>query len=397
MRRGILCLLALAANAHADWTFAPALRVTTATTKVFHHLESAGSKNIAVNDTRVAVIWEDNRSGAPQIYVAFKAPSANTFGGEQRLSNGGEAYEPAIVALAQGRFAYAWQQDSAIHLRIGDSNSGGEDSVLSTNGQQATLATRDGRQVYVAWSEGKENTRRIRWTRFNVDACGVARIEPARTLAAGASGDQLYPALAISSRGHAYLLWEDRRAGHTRLWASDARDGVNFSTPQAFNETVRRSAVFGRGNGVARPTLTSYGKRGIAAVWLDKRNFQSGYDVYASVNPNDDGRFAPNTLVIDDFGENIAQWHAASAGAADTALIALWDDERDDSADVFFSEFDGKSWGTNQAIPVASGPGEQTNPSAVFDAAGYLHVAWLERNADGTNEIRYSRAARQRQ
>lgn len=397
MKLGYACALVIAAlPASAAWKFAPAIPVTHAHgAKIFHHLKSAGRKNIAVSGKTVAVIWEDNRSGVPQVYVAFKANNAAAFSGEQHLSRG-EAYEPAIVGVSGQRFAYIWQEGDAVHLQAGDVHGVvGAPLTLSTRGQQATLASIDGRTLYAAWSATQHGRQSIQWTRVTVDKQGRLEAQSARTLAATDAGDQLYPALAVSAQGHVTVVWEDRRAGHTRLWSSYARAGKAFGAAKPLNEIVRRSTAFGRGNGVARPTLTAYGKRGIAAVWLDKRNYQSGYDVYASVSPAGDDRFSANELVVDGFGENIAQWHAASAGNKNGSLVALWDDDRDDSADVFISEYNGKAWSDNQAVAVAAGVGDQTSPTAVFDADGNLHIAWINQDQDGATEIRYSRAPAQ--
>jgi hypothetical protein len=75
-------------------------------------------------------------------------------------------------------------------------------------------------------------------------------------------------------------------------------------------------------------------------------------------------------------------------------LLALWDDARDGTADVWLAEWDGGAFGENVAVPAASGPGAQSDPVATVDAEGALHVVWLDRDAEGVTRVRYARAVR---
>jgi hypothetical protein len=140
-----------------------------------------------------------------------------------------------------------------------------------------------------------------------------------------------------------------------------------------------------------RPTLAAWGKLGVAAVWLDKRDFLSGYDVYAAFDPGT-RRFGANLKVQDSFGDNMAQWHAKVVADAGGRLVALWDDARDGTPDVWLADWDGTAFGDNVAVPAAAGPGAQSDPVATLDADGFLHVVWLDRDEQAGTRIRYARA-----
>ena len=142
-----------------------------------------------------------------------------------------------------------------------------------------------------------------------------------------------------------------------------------------------------------RPTLAAWGPRGVAAVWLDKRDFLSGYDVYAAFDPGK-RRFGKNLRVQDSFGDNMAQWHAQVVGDASGRLLAVWDDERDGTPDVWLADWNGKAFADNVAVPAAAGPGGQSDTVAALDAAGRLHVVWLDRDGQAATRIRYARAER---
>jgi hypothetical protein len=59
---------------------------------------------------------------------------------------------------------------------------------------------------------------------------------------------------------------------------------------------------------------------------------------------------------------------------------------------VWLSEWDGKAFGDDVAVPAASGPGAQSDPVATLDATGSLHVVWLDRDEAAGTRIRYARA-----
>jgi hypothetical protein len=173
---------------------------------------------------------------------------------------------------------------------------------------------------------------------------------------------------------------------------SYSRDGRRFARPARLTDQESGSTDgLGAGTGAMRPTLAARGEQGVVAVWLDKRDFLSGYDVYAALDGGT-RRFGENIRVQDSFGDNMVQWHATVVGDAGGRLLALWDDARDGTPDVWLSEWDGKAFGDDVAVPAASGPGAQSDPVATLDAAGSLHVVWLDRDEAAGTRIRYARA-----
>jgi hypothetical protein len=128
------------------------------------------------------------------------------------------------------------------------------------------------------------------------------------------------------------------------------------------------------------------------AVKLDKRDFLAGYDVYAAFSQDGGRSFGRNIKVQDSFGDNVSQWHAAIAANPTGRIVAVWDDDRDGTPDIWLSNWDGKTFSDNIAVPGAFGPGVQTDPVMDLDATDTLHMAWLERNEDGGTRLKYTRA-----
>ncbi len=390
--RAAFCLLALLASpAHAAWEWSDPLTVNSARgAAIFPHLESANRRGVAVSGDSVGVVWEDNRSGSPQCYLATKPATAPVFEPEIRLSRD-DCFEPVVVAFDAGMFAAAWEEDGRVHVRL---LPGGASLQLSqAEAAQVTLAAA-GDRIYAAWSEQAGRFRRIVVARLERQADDLV-VKTRRPVEMKMPVDeQSWPALAVKADGSVTVAWEDRRNRHTVPMVSYSRDGSRFARPARLTDKKSGSTDgLGAGSGAMRPTLAAWGARGVAAAWLDKRDFLSGYDVYAALEGGT-RRFGKNIQVQDSFGDNMVQWHALIVGDAGGRLLALWDDARDGTPDVWLAEWDGKAFGDNVAVPAASGPGTQSDPVATLDAAGFLHVVWLDHDDKAGTRVRYTRAAR---
>ncbi len=387
MRGWLALAVALAAPAHATWQWEAALDVGTAQgPTVFPHLESANRSGIAASAGAVAVAWEDNRSGTPRCSVAIRPAAAAAFQPEIAL-DAGECYEPTVVTLGQGRFMAAWEAGGNVHARV--LPSGKPLRLSEAEAAQATLASAGG-SVYAAWAEQAGRYKRIVVAALAVDGDRLVLRGARPVEAALPTDEQAWPALAVTGSGEVVVAWEDRRDLHTVPLASRGNAGLDFTAPvRLTDQKSGRVNGLGAGQGAMRPTLASWGDKDAVAVWLDKRDFLSGYDVYAAFDPGLP-RVAPNVRVQDSFGDNIAQWHARVVAGAGR-LLAVWDDARDGTSDVWLANWDGKGFGDNLAVPAAAGPGDQSEPVATLDETGVLHVAWLDRGADGTR-LRYARA-----
>ncbi len=387
MRAWLVLLVALTAPAHAAWQWDAALDVNSVRgAAVYPHLESANREGIAASDDAVAVAWEDNRSGSPRCYVAIKPATATAFRPEIALG-AGECYEPVVVSLGRGRFLSAWEEAGRVRARV--LPKGKPLQLTESESVQATLAAGGGK-IYAAWAEQAGRFKRIVVAALTVDGDTVS-IRAARPVESAMPGDeQAWPALAVTDRGDVVVAWEDRREKHTVPLASRSDASLDFAAPlRVTDQKSGRVDGLGAGLGAMRPTLAAWGANGAVAVWLDKRDFLSGYDVYAAFDPGVP-RVDRNVRVQDSFGDNIAQWHARVVAGADR-LLAVWDDARDGTPDVWLANWDGAAFGDNVAVPAAAGPGEQSEPVATLDASGALHLAWLDRSADGTR-VRYARA-----
>ena len=64
------------------WQFDSRIAVTPEPARsTYHHLDGAGRRHIAVSGGMVAVTWEDDRSGDPQVYAAILSADGEAFEG----------------------------------------------------------------------------------------------------------------------------------------------------------------------------------------------------------------------------------------------------------------------------------------------------------------------------
>lgn len=391
-----VCALASApALAVGPWAFTDAIDVDGAAREgVFHHLDSSGRRSIAVSGEVVAVVWEDNRDGSPQAYVAFKKKTASGFSPAQQVSAGRVAYEPAVTAVGEGQFAVAWEQDGAVWTRIADITTLGKPQQLSRHpaGQAHLDGTADG-TIHMVWAEQVGSYNAIHYQVLHTERAAFTLKRDAAAMRVDASaetGAQLYPVVTQNGDG-VVVAWEDRRAGHTQIYTAHRGGEGQFGAPQRLNPLPPSRVPFGKGTGAMRAALANGAGKQVVAVWLDKRDFTGGYDVYAALSSDGGRRFGKAHVVQDEFGNNIAQWHAAVAADGRGGIVAAWDDRRDETGDIWLSWRTGDGWSEDQGATVAAGPGEQTHPAIAFDAAGMLHLAWIDRRAaDGPTRLRYA-------
>lgn len=201
----------------------------------------------------------------------------------------------------------------------------------------------------------------------------------------------MYPVLINIASGLA-LAWEDRRHGHTVIYSSRLEsDAWNVPFRISQNPTGKAQGTdLGRGTGAMRPSLAAYGDNNIAAVWLDKRDFLSGYDVYAALSTDGGKTYGKNQKAQDSFGDTYAQWHASAVGNRMGDLVIAWDDDRDGTSDIWLTWLTPNGFAENASPAVAAGSGNQTDPVLALDETGNLHLTWIDRNAEGLSRIRYA-------
>ena len=379
------------------------IEVTTVHGKnIFHHLESAGRRNIAASENFIAITWEDNRNGIPSIYLAKKKIDDKTFQQDIKISNAGEAFEPSIIALSNNRFVVAWEENTKLYARVvGETVIGPIYKVEDKESGQVSLTSTED-NVFISYSRRESGFGRVMLQQLQVKQFELKQISAACPIdIQPVKDEQLYPAITTTDSS-LIVAWEDRRPGHTIIMAAMSKKNspCGFNPPERISMQSRRSQNqnqsqnqnrYGKGHGVSRVALATYGTGKVLATWADKRIFREGYDIYAAEHePHGKSFFGPNSKVQDEFGGIAQQWHTTVSGNSNGNIFVAWDDNRNGDTDILLSWKEENHWSEDLVIEDASGPGEQNHPSIVVDMLGMIHVVWIHRDSIGGNtRIRY--------
>lgn len=388
----------ISASASPGWQFSERIAVVDRQAeKVYHHLDAAGRRSIAVSGQRIAVVWEDNSSGKPTAYLAIKPAHDATFLAPVVVSTGAPAYAPSVASLAGGDFIVGWEEGEVAWARVVTGTGLGAPARLDDGeAAQVSFAMASNRLIAAAWAKREPHGKRrvySAWLTRQGDQLTVdAPIPVSRT---DTRAPQLYPVVS-AVRGGATVLWEDRRRGHTTILAAHRSSDGTFGNAVLVNEPAQKSDRYGSGSGVTRPT-TAISEDKLVAAWMDKRGFRKGYGVYAAASPDAGRGWTPNERVQDDFGEQNSQWHPTIAANIRGRVVALWDDDRDGTSDICLSMRTREGWSANETARPAATRAIETNPAAALADDGTLHMVWISQEAEnGPTRLWYASGIFQR-
>jgi hypothetical protein len=340
------------------------------------------------------------------VYLASKPHEGPAFEADLRLSKGREAYEPSIVALADGRWLAAWEQDGGVvACVIEGAKAGPLRQLAGVAARQVSLAADRAGRAAAVWVDHRGRGQSVFAAELRIAADRLELAAPPQRVAPDLEHPhQGYPSAVWSLEGQLVVAWEDRRAGHTRLFHAVRDSAQRFTVARQLNEHKAPAAeapdAAGLGSGVMRVALAVAGDGLIQAIWLDKRNPAAGYAVWGATSHDGGQSFGANAIVQDDLGATVPQWHAALAAGANT-FVAAWDDTREaweddaESGDVLLSWKQGREWSPDLLVPGASGEAYQGSPALVLDPHGDLHLIWINRdNLSSPTRLQYLHGAR---
>jgi subtilisin family serine protease len=183
---------------------------------------------------------------------------------------------------------------------------------------------------------------------------------------------QGHPALAVDRIGTVGAVWVDLRSGSNAIFSAGL---PLFASAWSANILVTGTE---QAHSLGIPAL-AMGPRGeTVALWQSDRD--GDYDIYAS-------RFIPASAVWsapvrvnDEAGTPAPQRDPDLAIGPDGAIVALWEDDRNGTPDIFWSQlpFGASSWRPASRVHGDS-VGLQTQPAIAVDTAGNFFAVWVDR------------------
>jgi len=271
---------------------------------------------IAFDGTNCLVVWEDCRSGFPDIYGA-------------RLSSGASVLDPggiAISAVASYQWFPAIAFDGTNYLVAWDDNRGGDSwdiygarvsasgSVLDPAGIAISTAANvqgdlaiafDGTNYLVVWVDLRSgSTYDIYGARVNESG---SVLDPAGMAISTVAGDQELPAIAFDGTDH-LVAWQDNRSGSYDIYGARVSasgsvldpDGIAISTAAGYQMA---------------PAIAFDGTNHLV-VWQDNRS-GSSWDIYCA-------RVSEAGTVLDPGGITGLTFGAVSATVRQWYVLLSW-------------------------------------------------------------------------
>jgi hypothetical protein len=213
-----------------------------------------------------------------------------------------------------------------------------------------------------------------------------------------AENGQTHSASATDGAGGAILVWQDARSTKVNLFAHHVLASGELDPAWPVNgRAVLANLIAVVAGGPFAPLIVSDGAGGAIVVWLDLRDSQNAFDVYAQhvlasgvVDPdwNVDGTVLcaiagtqeSPVMVSDGEGGAIVAWMDGRPGASDRDIYAQH---------ILASGVVDPGWPEN-GLAVSTAPGLQEFPAITSDGAGGAIIAWDDARSATTGQDIYA-------
>lgn len=282
--------------------------------------------SIAVSDTVVHVVWNDNRDGNSKIYYKRSLDSGLNWSPDFRLTpNGNASYEPSIST-----------SDTLVHVVWTDYRTGkyqifykrstdaglnwSPDTCLSHDTSYAVTAsvTSAASNVFVVWQGFQEGNYKIYYLR-STDG-GASWSTDSRLTNGSGSETSSSPALFGP---YVHVVWRDTRNMRNDLYYKRSSDyGMTWSA-----DTCLCNAQNDRND----PSVSVSGSN-VHAIWSDTRDGPPNWEIYYKRSTNSGFSWSPDVRLTNDANRSIRPSLAVSG----PMVHVVWEDNRDGNYEIYY-------------------------------------------------------------
>jgi hypothetical protein len=247
-------------------------------------------------------------------------------------------------------------------------------STDDTNKTQSApaIAVSSKGNIYVVWQDDRDGDFDIYFTK-SVDG-GDTWTDPNIKISKG-SGSQSAPAIALDSEGVIYVVWEDYRWGDYDIYLTKSEDGG-----EKWLSENKRVNTDGAGSTQLNPTIAIDSSNIIYVAWEHQVTFDN-YDIVCGKSTDGGGNWTLG-LRVNDVIIKIQGNPSISAGSAGNVYLA-WQDNRGVDYDIYFakSNDEGSTWSSPNVKVNDASAGDQQNPSLALGSSGTIYAVWQDKRS----------------
>ena len=295
---------------------------------------SSSEPRIAVDGRgNINIVWNDNSSGAFDIFFTRSSNLGTTFSAPHNISNNsGGSFIPQMALDGNGNIYVVWTDNTA-----------GNDEIL-----------------------------------FSHSVDGGATFSPPKNISNN-NGNSFNTQIAVDTGGNVNVVWEDSTPGNLDIFFARSTDGgISFSAPQDISNNVGNSEI---------PQIGVDHSGDINVVWQD--DTPGNLDVFFSRSTNGGASFSAPTDLSNNSGASIFPEIAVD----DVGNINIvWEDTTALNSGTLFTRSTNGGATFSPLQNLSGNTGISQFPRIAVDSGGKINVVW-ENNAPGNFDIFFSRSA----
>jgi hypothetical protein len=290
------------------------------------------------SDDKIYVVWQDNRRGNWDIYISTSVDGVSWSAERIVTDSNNNQVNPAIAIdkLSTNRAHIVWQDDRNGNqdIYIATSSNSFLTATISpitsnSSGQiEPVIAVDSSNTVYVVWSDARGGSRDIYGAASNYGPWTNVPI-------VNNANNQSSPAIAVESEGTIlHILWVDDRSGNQDIYYATS-DGLPSSPLSGSNIIDDTSGAAQSSPAIVASGSTRDGLK-VFACWQDRRNVSSNggdTDIYLAELTYGTGT---NVLVGDD-GTNADQSEPAMGIDKYGHPYLVWTDGRNAKMEIYYA------------------------------------------------------------
>lgn len=246
-------------------------------TRITNNSATNWHPSMAVSGSNVHIVWRDNRDGNQEIYYKNSTDGGLTWGADVRLTINTSFSWMANIAVYNSFVHIVWQDNrdgnyEIYYKRSPDGGlSWGVDTRLTNNSaisEVPSISVSD-QNVHIVWGDQRDGNKEIYYKRSSDG--GISWGADTRFTSNSAISD--YPCIAVYN-SVLHIVWHDNRDGNTEIYYKPSTDGgLNWGTDTRLTNNPSSSEY----------TSVSIAGNNLHIVWQDNRD--GNYEIYYKRDP----------------------------------------------------------------------------------------------------------------